>query len=97
MIKIKNRPLNDKEKKKLSLYEQKIIYTYEKNTKQPFMRFDLIVLKELIKVATPEQINQTIIRFAKNPKTKNNFTYFSYIEKPVRNFFKNKRGGKKSG
>lgn len=93
MIKIKNRPLHDAEKNKLNPLERKVVDTYEKYTNQQFMRFDLITLKELIKVATPEQINQVIIRFAKNPKTKNNFAYFSYIEKPVRNFFANKRGG----
>lgn len=90
---IKNRPLTKDEKDNLHPFEQKVVYCYEKTTKNKFMRYELISLKRLFRFATPEQINATIFRMYKlYPQ---NFKNFFYIVQPVENMFKNRRGGKK--
>lgn len=92
--KIENRPLTYAEKLKFDDLEQRVIFCYESETKKRFMLFDIKILKRLIRIATPEQINSQIRRFAKDWRYSKNFTFFGYIEPPVKNQFKNRRGGK---
>lgn len=94
---IKNHPLSYAEKRKLHENELKVVLFYEKTTKRKFMRFDLILLKKLIRLATPEQINSQIKRFHYDKRYSKNFTDFFYIVQPVERMFKNRRGGKKNG
>lgn len=92
---IQNRPLLKKEKDNIPELELRVINEYERITKRKFMRFDLITLKGLIEVATPEQIISQIKRFHYHEKYSANFKTFDYIERPVKSQFKNRRGGKK--
>lgn len=93
---IQDRPLSQQEKMKLHEFERKVIFYYENTTKRPFMRFELIALKKLILIATPEQINSQIKRFHYDKKYSQNFKDFYYVVQPVERMFKNKRGGKSS-
>lgn len=92
-MQINNRPINYIERNKLSRFELEVINNYERTTKKKFMRFDIILLKRIIKIATPAQINAIIYKMHKNYP--DNFKDFSYIVKPVEQMFKNRRGGKK--
>lgn len=91
---IKNRPLSYTEKMKFDELERRVIWCYESETDMKFMKFDVKTLKRLIRVATPEQINSQIRRFANDNRYSKNFTFFGYIEPPVINQFKKRRGGK---
>jgi hypothetical protein len=88
-----DRPLTWNEKKKLHPNYIQVIQHYERVTKRPFMREELIVLKLLVEKAYPAQINQSIDRFFKLAPDR--FTTLHYIYRPVSNMFKNKRGGNK--
>lgn len=92
--KIENRSLTYMEKMKFDELERRVIWCYEMETKRKFMLYDIKILKRLVRAATPEQINSQIRRFAKDWRYSKNFTFFGYIEPPVMNQFKNKRGGK---
>ena len=95
MVVIKNRPLTYQEKKKYDENEQKVIDYYEWLTKRSFMRFDVIILKRMLKNgAYPEQIISQIKRFHSDKRYSENFSYFGYIEQPVNFMFKRQRGGK---
>ena len=89
---VRNRPLTFQEKRKMHENEREVIEFYEKITKNTFMRFEVIYLKKLIKVATPKQINAIIYKMHK--QYPQNFTDFLYIVQPVERIFKNRRGGK---
>ncbi|QST02973.1 hypothetical protein IMZ31_20720 (plasmid) [Pontibacillus sp. ALD_SL1] len=87
-----NRILSEYEKTKLTDGEREVVATYERVTGLSFMRHDVLILKKLIKTATPKQITATIYRMHKlYPQ---NFTSFFYVKQPVENMFKNRRGGK---
>lgn len=94
IIKIENRPLTYYEKMKFHENHQQVIQAYEYYTKQKFMRFDVIILEELIKFATPAQINAVIKKYSEHYRYAENFTFFGYIAPIVKNQFKNRRGGK---
>lgn len=96
-LNIENRPLTWEEKQRMDANEIKVVICYEKTTRQKFMRFDVKILNRLIRIATPEQINSQIIRFGRDKRYVDKFTFFGYIEPPVRNMFKNRRGGKIDG
>lgn len=85
----KNRPLTKSEKEKLHPNYLQIVNHYERVTKRPFMKEELIVLKLMVEKAYPAQIIQTISRFYKLYPDR--FTSLHYIYKPVCNMFKNKR------
>lgn len=87
---IRNRPLTFKEKRKMHENEREVIEFYEKVTKNKFMRFDVILLKKLIKIATPKQINSIIYKMYK--QYPQNFVDFQYVVQPVERIFKNRRG-----
>lgn len=90
---MENRPLTAKERYKLHENENQVVKTYERVTKNTFMRYDVIPLKKCIKIATPKQIESQIYRFYKqNP---DNFTDFNYLVKPIVQMFKGKRGRNK--
>lgn len=89
---IKNRPLSLKEKQELHPNYQEIVHHYEKVTKRPFMKDELVTLKLLVELAYPAQIMQTISRFYKLYPDR--FKNLSYIHTPVKNMFKDKRGAK---
>lgn len=91
-MKIVNRPISIVEKNKLNKNEIEVINTYERVTKNKFMRFDIILLKRLIIIATPAQINAIIYKMYK--MYPQNFVDFSYVVRPVEQMFKNRRGGK---
>jgi len=93
-MEIKNRRISSEEKSRLHPNEIEVIKAYEKITKHPFMRFDLILLKRLIKIATPAQIIAIIYKMHKSYPE--NFKDFSYVVKPVEQMFRNRRGGKKN-
>lgn len=90
---IKNRPISFQEKRKMHPYEQEVIKAYENITKRAFMRFDIVLLKRLIRIATPAQIIAIIYKMQKTYPQ--NFQEFSYIVQPVEQMFKHRRGGKK--
>lgn len=92
-MEINNRPILIEEKKRLHPNELEVVKAYEKITKNSFMRFDLVLLKRLIKVATPAQIIAIIYKMHKSYPE--NFKDFSYVVKPIEQMFKNRRGGKK--
>lgn len=94
-IRIENRPLTYHEKMKFHENHQEVMRAYEYYTKRRFMRFDVIVLEGLIKVAAPAQIISIIKQYSEHHKYSKNFTFFGYIEPIVKNQFRNKRGGKK--
>lgn len=88
-----NRPLTRHEKNKLHPNERHVVFYYEKTTRHTFMRHDVIVLKELIRVATPAQINKGIeVLFSKYP---DRFQEFDYVQPYVERMFKNRRGASK--
>jgi hypothetical protein len=89
-----NRPLTWKEKNRLHPNERQVINHYEKQTRLIFMRHDVIVLKEMIRVATPAQINKSInVLYVKYPER---FQSFDYVQPYVENLFKNRRRGASS-
>lgn len=94
-IKIKNRPLTYHEKLKFHENIQEIMRAYEYYTKRKFMRFDVMIIEELVKIATPAQIISVIKTYSEHYKYAENFTFFGYIAPIVRNQFRNKRGGKR--
>ncbi|MFP3725698.1 hypothetical protein U8V72_10900 [Priestia filamentosa] len=96
LIEIKNRPLSQQEKMKFHENHQQVMEAYEYYTKRQFMRFDVLILEELIKVATPAQIIAIIKKYSEHYKYAENFTFFGYIAPIVKNQFKNRRGGKHS-
>lgn len=87
-----NRPLSQREKSKLHMYEREVVQKYESVLKRPFMKDDLISLKRCLQSATPAQINSQIVRF----RNQKNFVEFFYLVKPVEQMFKNRRGGHKN-
>lgn len=70
-----------------------IISHYEKTTKRAFMKDDVVILKLLVKEATPAVIKQMITRFYK--QYPDNFKDLNYIYQPVKNMFGNKKRGVK--
>lgn len=90
-----NRPLTKHEKEKLPKEELEVVRCYEYTTKRKFMRFDVPLLKQLTKVATPAQIISQIKRFHYDKRYSQNFKEFFYIVQPVQRMFGKRRGGKK--
>lgn len=90
---IQDRPLSQIERRKLHPNEVEVVQAYERITKNTFMRFELVLLKRLIRIATPAQIIAIIYKMQKNYA--DNFVDFLYVVKPVEQIFKNRRGGKK--
>lgn len=87
-----NRPLTHQEKQKLHMNERNVVLYYERTTNLTFMRHDVILLKELIRVATPAQINHSISTL--HQKYPQRFTEFMYITPYVAMFKNKRRGGK---
>lgn len=86
-----NRPLSNHEKNKMHPHYQEVINHYEKVTKRPFTKDEVVILKLLVKIATPAVINQMITRFYK--QYPENFKDLNYIYQPVKNMFGNKKRG----
>lgn len=88
------RPLTDLERKKLHPNERLVVDHYERVTRRSFMRDELIVLKEVIRAATPAQINKSIsLLYRQYP---DRFLAFEYIQPYVERVFKNRRKGGRS-
>jgi hypothetical protein len=87
---IEDRVLPKPVRQRLHPNEQKVIACYERTTKRSFMRSELILVKRLIRVATPEQINAIIYQMYKSYAQ--NFVDFAYIVQPVERMFKHRRG-----
>lgn len=103
-VNIENRPLTYTEKQKFEEGERKVIWAYEKSTGLPFMRFDIIILKKLIRHGTPEQICAIIFKAAQEGKKRemneeeNKFNNFWYLYQwVVSTHLRSKLGGKKNG
>lgn len=88
-----DRPLTQLERNKLHPNELEVIQCYERTTKNTFLRSEVILVKKLIRVATPKQINAIIFRmYNMYPQ---NFKDFFYVVQPVERMMKNRRGKKK--
>lgn len=88
---MKDRPLSYQEKRKMHENELAVVEFYERVTQNTFMRYEVIPLKKLIKVATPKQINAIVYKMYK--QYPQNFVDFHYVVQPVERIFKNRRGG----
>jgi hypothetical protein len=63
---IENNRLSREMRTKMHPNELEVIKVYERVTRRPFLRFDVITLKRLIRCATPKQIIAVIYRTTSN-------------------------------